>query len=81
MGEGIGWGSVHLKPIEWPRGDRGGARADREMREHLGDHGRMFDGADDLRGAATVGTPFHIDLEHLPFRIWSSSSDIFRAGY
>jgi hypothetical protein len=36
------------------------------MREGLGDHGRRFDGGDDLQGAAAVGTLFHIDVEH-PF--------------
>ena len=35
-----------------------------EVGEDLGDHGGMFDGGDDLQGAAALGAVFHIDLEH-----------------
>ena len=38
------------------------------MSEDLGNHGRMFDGGDDLQGAATLGTLFDIDSEH-PFEV------------
>ena len=34
------------------------------MREDLGNHGGVYDGGDDLQGAATLGTLFNIDSEH-----------------
>ena len=45
------------------------------MREDLGDHGRVFDGGDDLQGAAAVGAVLNIDLEH-PF----NQAQLMRAG-
>jgi len=58
MGGGIGWGSEgHLKPIEWPRWRSGrcpGGQA--EMREDLGDHGRMFYGGGSSRCRRSGGT-------------------------
>jgi hypothetical protein len=39
------------------------------MRENLGNHGRMFDGGDDLQGAAALGTLVNIDTKH-PFENW-----------
>ena len=67
MGGGIGWGSGHSKSIEWPRwGSERCPGGQAEMREDLGDHGRMFDGGDDLQGAAALGTLLDDDLEH-PF--------------
>jgi hypothetical protein len=42
-----------------------GAVAARTSREDLGDHGRMFDGGDDLQGAAALGAVFPIELTSL----------------
>ncbi|MGH8653111.1 MAG: hypothetical protein ACREYE_13515 [Gammaproteobacteria bacterium] len=67
MGGDIGWGSSHLESMAWPR--RGAGRCmdgQAEMGEGLGNHGEMFDGSDDLQGAAAVGTVFDVDIEH-PF--------------
>ena len=36
------------------------------MREDLGNHGGIFDGSDDLQGAAALGTVFDINIEY-PF--------------
>jgi len=48
-------------------GDRGrGPGGQAEMGEDLGDHGGIFDGGDDLQGAAAVGVVLNIDIEH-PF--------------
>ena len=33
------------------------------MAEDLVDHRRIFDGGDDLQGAAAVGAVFHVDVE------------------
>jgi hypothetical protein len=35
-----------------------------ELREELGNHGRRFEGGDDLQGAATRGTLFDVAIEH-----------------
>jgi hypothetical protein len=33
------------------------------MAEDLDNHRRIFDGGDDLQGAAAVGAVFHVDIE------------------
>ena len=37
-----------------------------EMGEDPGNHGGVYDGGDDLQGAATIGPVFQVDIEH-PF--------------
>ena len=37
------------------------------MGEDLGDHRGVFDGGDDLQGAATLGTLFDVDIEGASF--------------
>ena len=64
MGSGIGGGSGQLESIEGPRRCSGrcpGGPA--QMREDLGDHGRIFDGGDDRQGATTLGALFQVDTE------------------
>ena len=56
MGSGIGGGSGQLEWIEGPHRCLGrcpGGQA--QMREDLGDDGRMLDSGDDRQGAATLG--------------------------
>jgi hypothetical protein len=74
---GIGWrtGGFEEREVSRPCTRR---CADRqaEMCEHLGDYGRMFDGGDDLQGAAALGTvPMSISKTRL-----SSRAQLMRAG-
>ena len=46
---------------------RRGAGRQAEMAEDLDDHRRIFDGGDDLQGAAAVGAAFDVDIED-PFK-------------
>jgi hypothetical protein len=58
-------GLSQLESIEGPGRCSGrcwGGQA--EMVEHLGDHGGMFDGGDDLQGATAPGALPDVDLEH-----------------
>ena len=55
----------HLESVEWPRGRSGrcpGGQA--EVREDLGDHGGIFDGGDELQGAAALRALLDVDLEY-----------------
>ena len=46
-------------------GDRGGARADKpRWVSNLGDHGGIFDGGDELQGAAALRALLDVDLEY-----------------
>jgi hypothetical protein len=63
-------GSVGIRPLGVGRNDREGsagrcADGQAKMREDLGNHGGIFDGGDDLQGAAAVGAVLNIDIEHL----------------
>jgi hypothetical protein len=64
VGRGLG-SEGHLESVEWPRGRSGrcpGGQA--EVREDLGDHGGIFDGGDELQGAAALRALLDVDLEY-----------------
>jgi hypothetical protein len=67
MGAGFGGGSGQFESIEGPGRCSGRcASGQAEMGEDLGNHGGVYDGGDDLQGAATMGAVFQVDIEH-PF--------------
>jgi hypothetical protein len=65
VGEGRVLGSGQLESIEGP--GRGSGRCpggQAEVGEDLGDHGGIFDGGDELQGAAALRALLDVDLEH-----------------
>jgi hypothetical protein len=66
VGGGRGLGSEsHLESVEWPRGRSGRCPGGQpEVREDLGDHGGIFDGGDELQGAAALRALLDVDLEY-----------------
>ena len=63
------WQAVSGAQIVWNRstrraGERGGARVrPAQMAEDLDDYRRIFDGSNDLQGAAAIRAVLHVDVE------------------